>query len=95
VGSQNISGNSLNFNRELGLILLGWDTDVLFKTFEHDWNVKGLIEWPSEGPIFPPEDTTSAFKGEDPGLVPPSTEVGHILKGENDVPMTCGTVQPR
>jgi phosphatidylserine/phosphatidylglycerophosphate/cardiolipin synthase-like enzyme len=95
VGSQNISGASLNFNRELGLMLLGRDTDVLFKTFEQDWNVKGLIDWPSDGPIFPSEDTTSAYKDEGLSSVIPSTELGHILNGENDVPMPCGTVQPR
>ena len=96
VGSQNISGNSLDFNRELGLILFGADTDALFKTFEHDWNVTGLIEWPPDGPIFPPEYRNSAFKGEEsPGAVSPSTDKGHVLNGENDVPMSCGTLQPR
>ncbi len=95
VGSQNISGNSLDFNRELGLVLFGRDTEVLFKTFEHDWNVKGLIEWPSDGPIFPPEETTSEFRIEGSVSVPPSTQTAHILMEESDLPMMCGTVQPR
>jgi len=75
--------------------LVGSDTDVLFKTFEYDWNVKGLIEWPSDGPIFPPGELTLARKGKTFGLVPPSTQVADILKMESDVPMMCGTVQPR
>jgi len=78
------------------LILFGADTGVLFKTFDHDWNVKGLIEWPSDGPIFPPVYRNSALKGEEsPGAVSPSTDEGHVLNGENDVPMSCGTLQPR
>jgi len=95
VGSQNISGNSLDFNRELGLIVFSSDTGVLFKTFEHDWNVKGLIEWPSDGPIFPPEGSTSGRRGETLEFFLLPTQVPHIVQTENDVPMVCGTVQPR
>lgn len=95
VGSQNISGNSLDFNRELGFMVFSSDTGVLFKTFENDWNVKGLIEWPSDGPIFPPEGSTSGRRSETPEFFPLSTQVPHILKTEKYVPMMCGTVQPR
>ncbi|MEL6557050.1 MAG: phospholipase D-like domain-containing protein [Bacteroidota bacterium] len=46
VGSENISGNSLNFNRELGVIISGSKDNQLFsETFESDWKTEGLMNW--------------------------------------------------
>ena len=95
VGSQNISGNSLDFNRELGLVLFGTDTDFFLKTFEHDWDIKDLIDWPSDGPIFPSEETTSAFLNERLATLPPSAPKAYFPRVGSDVPMLCGAIQPR
>lgn len=49
MGSENIGGNSLAFNRELGLLLQGEkDTQLFIETFNRDWNTQGLIEWKLE-----------------------------------------------
>lgn len=51
MGSQNISGNSLNFNRELGIQLAGEEDTALFiETFNSDWSTEGLVQWPAQGP---------------------------------------------
>lgn len=49
MGSENISGNSLNFNRELGIITRGSDTTLFFDCFTTDWNTPNLLQWPSDG----------------------------------------------
>lgn len=57
MGSENISGNSLNFNRELGVQLQGEaDTQLIVDTFEEDWGTDGLLQWPDDGstPTPPP-----------------------------------------
>jgi len=55
MGSENIGGNSLYFNRELGLILQGEDDTRLFiETFEKDWQQTGLVDWPSDGTALTP-----------------------------------------
>ncbi len=56
MGSENFSGNSLDFNRELGIQLQGQkDTDLFVDTFNKDWATPGLVDWPKEGAIPCPE----------------------------------------
>jgi len=83
MGSQNISGNSLNFNRELGIILAGQDTSHFSKVFETDWSTEGLIDWKVESGYEPsgPDYHYKRYKGEGEGeaFIPP---------------MPCGTIIP-
>lgn len=58
MGSENISGGSLNFNRELGVQLAGVeDTELFIETFNADWSMDGLLQWPSQGIPTPPTPT--------------------------------------
>ncbi len=84
MGSQNISGNSLDFNRELGVVLTG-DQDTAFfqQTFETDWNTEGLIHWQVDDAGEPSSTDyhRKRYQGE--------------YKETFIPPMPCGTIGPR
>lgn len=62
MGSENFSGNSLNFNRELGIQLQGeTDTRLIVDTFEADWATDGLLQWPADGTIPTPPPPTGTL----------------------------------
>ncbi len=84
MGSENIGGNSLHFNRELGLILQGEnDTSLFVETFEKDWQKEDLIDWPSDGSAPTPN---------------PVSEKGVPVfeaTAQEYIPIKAGPVQPR
>ncbi len=83
MGSQNISGNSLDFNRELGVVLRGEnDTRLIHQVFETDWETQELIKWPGGGQspaLYRTPDQLPSFHQE-----PFETQ-----------PMPCGPIAPR
>ena len=107
LGSQNISGVSLNYNRELGVILKGKkDTQILIDTFEKDWETKGLIEWPSDGSA-PSVENDPCYQAKELSL-PSATTPKHLVHYHSKhqakppirttstkEPMACGEISPR
>ncbi|ARU56634.1 phosphatidylserine/phosphatidylglycerophosphate/ cardiolipin synthase-like protein [Oleiphilus messinensis] len=82
MGSENISGNSLNFNRELGIIVKGEaHTGLFIDTFEKDWGTAGLIAWQA-GAELVPSPYTNWLPEYNPGPF-------------DTTPMTAGPVVPR
>ena len=84
MGSENIGGNSLHFNRELGLILQGEsDTSLFSETFERDWQKAGLIDWPSDGSALKPPPVSNQ-----------GVPVFEAMKADY-TPIMAGPVEPR
>jgi len=80
LGSENISGNSLNFNRELGIILKGQpDTELFIETFDTDWAHPDAFAWPPKDELPPPTNQALPVYDETKTLY---------------TPMTAGPVQP-
>ncbi|MCP4482260.1 MAG: hypothetical protein GY817_05700 [bacterium] len=95
MGSQNISPVSLNYNRELRVILKGDDTQLFIDTFDHDWQIKGFIQWPSDGSSASVDDNPSnssiSLTKREPSLAINSSEAG---TDPDDIPMSCGSIEP-
>ena len=97
VGSQNISGNSLDFNRELGVVLRGpKSTHLLIETFDSDRQIAGLIQWPINGSIIYPKEHSKHVVNADQGAASNADKRSTTqVEKKSTVPMKCGPVQPR
>lgn len=94
MGSQNISGNSLNFNRELGVILTGDpDNKLFYDTFFKDWEVKGLTTWE----VYNENDSDEVSYKYNNGERATRKYASPKSKTSQDetvyIPMTCGPLQ--
>ena len=97
VGSQNISGSSLDFNRELGVVLRGpKSTHLLIETFDSDLQIAGLVKWPTDGSMIYPNEHSKHVVNADFGAASnaDSRATTHVEK-QSTVPMRCGPVEPR
>ena len=95
MGSQNISGNSLNFNRELGVILSGNTDNKLFHdTFFHDWETKGLLKWKV---YHSQEDFNAEHDTKERASRKYNSPKAISLSDDDTVypPMKCGALQPQ